>query len=364
MIDFTQTLDELIRGTQQGLHRGGQICVVRDDDTLLDASFGHDWNGEPLSSDRIMLWLSASKPVTAVAALQLWEKGLLSLNDPVARFIPEFAVNGKESITIWNILTHTGGFRFFDDAWLALKWDQIIQKISEGRPEPRWNPGHKAGYHPASSWFILGEIIQRVSGHPLGEYLKENVFEPAEMQNTWMGIPETDQPEVVERIARLCNTASEEPELSHYETGGNLSAVLPGSGLRGPASDLAAFYRHLIWSDVLLSPQTFLAMSARHRTAMHDKTFHSVIDWGLGFMLNSYHYKGSYPYSFGSLASPRAFGHGGAQCAMAFADPQFGLVAAWVVNGSPGEPAHQERQERINSAIYRDLGLGWEHNVE
>lgn len=364
MTEFALTTQEIHKGIEQGWHFGGQICVVLKDEVLLETAIGTDGTGKPMDIDRVMLWLSAGKPVTAVAVLQLWEKGQLSLDDPVAFHIPEFAANGKNNITIWNLLTHTGGFRFFDEAWYRQGWDEVIQRICSIRPEPRWIPGRQAGYHPASSWFILGEIIQRITGRPLREFVWEKILEPAGMLNTWMGIPDDEQSGVLEKLAPLWNTAVKPPELSYYETVAPLEAILPGSGLRGPVRDLAAFYRQLLWHTSLLSPQASVAMSTRHRTAMSDRTFQSVIDWGLGVILNSYHYNGSYPYCFGAYASPRTFGHGGAQCAMAFADPEFDLVVSWVVNGTPGEPGHQARQERINSAIYRDLGLSWHQNME
>jgi len=60
--------------------------------------------------DQLMLWMSSVKPVTAIAVAQMWERGLLAFDDPVAQHIPEFATSGKFAITIRHVLTHTGGF--------------------------------------------------------------------------------------------------------------------------------------------------------------------------------------------------------------------------------------------------------------
>src|SRR5204863_8448629 len=95
----------------------------------------------------------------------------------------------------------------------------------------------------------------------------------------------------------------------------------------------------------ILSPQTVAAMTARHRVGMMDRTFKHIMDWGLGFIINSSQYGDpEVPYGYGEYASPHTFGHSGAQSSCAFCDPQHGLVVAWVCNGRPGEPRHLARQ--------------------
>jgi len=108
----------------------------------------------------------------------------------------------------------------------------------------------------------------------------------------------------------------------------------------------------------VLKNQTAEAMTARHRSGMYDHSFAHVIDWGLGFIINSNQYGAeTVPYGYGSHASPRTFGHSGWQTSSAFCDPEHGLVVAWVCNGTPGEKQHQERQRAINTAIYEDLRI-------
>src|SRR5947199_6517989 len=107
----------------------------------------------------------------------------------------------------------------------------------------------------------------------------------------------------------------------------------------------------------ILSPQTVEALTARHRTGMRDRTFQHVMDWGLGFMVDSNQYgPDTVPYGFGPRASPRTFGHGGYESSISFADPEAGLVVAWVMNGTPGGAKHHARNRAINAAIYEDLG--------
>src|SRR4051794_1428427 len=104
---LSRTLDILQRGIDEGLHLGAQIFVSLNDQIVLDDAVGQARFGVPMTRDSINWWLSAVKPVTAVAIAQLWERGNLALDNRVGAHIPEFARGGKEAITIRHLLTHT-----------------------------------------------------------------------------------------------------------------------------------------------------------------------------------------------------------------------------------------------------------------
>src|SRR6476646_9996610 len=176
-------------GIAAGLHLGAQLHVSLHGEPVAEAALGENRPGEPLTPEHLVLWLSATKPVAAVAIAQLWERGRLELDDPVARHLPEFAVHGKERITLRHLLTHTGGIRMLDTGWPAAPWEEIVARICAMKPEPRWVPGQKAGYHQASSWFILGEVIRRVGGLPFSTYVRREIFEPLGMADSWIGMP-------------------------------------------------------------------------------------------------------------------------------------------------------------------------------
>jgi CubicO group peptidase (beta-lactamase class C family) len=93
----------------------------------------------------------------------------------------------------------------------------------------------------------------------------------------------------------------------------------------------------------------------RHRTGLFDAAFKASIDWGLGFLLNSPQPQPELPYGYGPQASPRTFGHGGAQSSGAFCDPERGLVVAYVFDGMPGEDRHHARRKSLLAAIEEDL---------
>ena len=151
---------------QERLQLGSQVYVSRYRKPIADLSMGLSREGVPMTPDTMMIWFSSTKAVTAVAVAQQWERGKLELDDPVARYIPEFGNRGKEAVTIRHVLTHRGGFRMADggNRSLSRTMSENLKEIYQAELEPGWEPGKKAGYHPTSGWFILGEVVQRTSG--------------------------------------------------------------------------------------------------------------------------------------------------------------------------------------------------------
>jgi CubicO group peptidase (beta-lactamase class C family) len=358
------TLDTLQHGIDQGLHLGAQICVLMDGRPVLDEALGQARFGVPMTRDSINWWLSAVKPITAVAIARLWERDTFQLDDRVARFIPEFARGGKEAITLRHLLTHTGGFRGVSSNSSPEPWETIIDQINAARIEPGWIPGKKAGYHMASSWFILAEIVRRIDGRMIDTFAREEIYLPLGMNDCWIGLPAESFKRYGDRVASTYSTEKHPPDPSHAPVSADFAALVrPAGNGRGPMNQLARFYEAMrnhgeLDGARILSPQTVEAMTARHRVGMVDQTFKHVIDFGLGFIINSAQYGvETVPYGYGRFASPRTFGHSGNQTSCAFCDPEKDLVVAWVCNGTPGEPRHQKRQREINEAIYADLKI-------
>jgi CubicO group peptidase (beta-lactamase class C family) len=368
-----RTRKAIEEGIRFRLHLGAQLYVSLQGEPVADAALGEDRPGEPLTRGHLMLWLSSTKPVPAVAIAQLWERGLLELDDPVALHVPEFAAHGKGGITLRHLLTHTGGIRMLDTGWPQASWEEIVAKICAMKPEPRWVPGQKAGYHQASSWFILGEVIRRVGGAPFSTYVRREIFEPLGMMDSWIGMPpERYQAYAAERrIGAMWKTEGntegnregEEPKPHGWDTEERVVRPSPGGNGYGPLRELGRFYEMLLgrgsWrSQRILLPQTVEAFTTPHRVGMVDATFKHVLDWGLGFIVNSIQYGAeTVPYGYGHHASPRTFGHSGYRSSAGFADPERGLAVALAFNGTPSNDRHEARIRSVLDAIYEDLGL-------
>ena len=362
-----RTYGVIEQGIRDGLHLGCQLYISHRHQLITDTALGEARPGEPLTPDHLTLWLSAGKPLAAIAIAQLWEQNLLDIDDPVAKHLPDFAQRGKDAVTIRHLLTHTAGFRGVAASWTPLNWDPLIARICASPLEPGWIPGQKAGYHVASSWYILAEIIRRLSGLPYEHYIRERIYEPLGIHDVWCGMDDADYHANLHRLAPLYITENGKRDHSYPgNSKDSITSCRPGAGARGPIRHLARLYETLLSPlphvptppSKLLSPITTAALTARHRTAMHDLTFKHTMDWTLGFAINSRHYSPDVPYNFGPHASTRTFGHGGSQSSSAFADPDHHLVVAFTFNGLPGEAAHQARLNALTAAIYEDLHLG------
>ncbi|MDD5261960.1 MAG: serine hydrolase [Methylacidiphilales bacterium] len=356
---LTQTVALINLGIANGQQIGALLYISQNNHVVADLAFGSAGNGNPMAPDALSLWMSAGKPLTAAAILQLQEAGKLSVDDPVVRFIPGFAEHGKESITLRHLLTHTAPLRQ-GDLVPPQPWDDTIKALCRVRMEPGWVPGKKAAYHVGGTWYLLGEVVRRASGLPLGDYLREKIFHPLGMSHSFLGLDAEALKQNLDKLVLIYQT--EKPPPSPHRIWSRpeiLAQPRPGSNCLGPAAELGRFYEALLdGGRGILKPETVELMTRRHREGMMDHTFRHVLDTGLGVILNSNRYGAeTVPYGYGRFASEETFGHCGNQCSAAFADPQHKLVVVLIYNGMPGEAAHQTRAREALSAIYLDLGL-------
>jgi CubicO group peptidase (beta-lactamase class C family) len=358
-----RTVEVLTSQMNAGLHIGAQLYVSLGGQIKADVGIGQARPGMSMTPDTIILWMSATKPLAALAIAQLWERDRLTLDDPIATYIPEFAQHGKETITLRHILTHTAPIRWVETGWPDVSWETIIAKVCAMRPERDWIPGKKAGYSALTSWFVLGELVRRLDGRPFAQYVRQEIFEPLGMNDSWMAMPPDIYRAYGDRLAIMQKTENGQVVDAGLDNEAAVTHARPASSGHGPVRELGRMYEMMLAGGQIegrriISPQTAEALVARHRCGMYDVTFRHIIDWGLGFLLNSNQYgPDTLPYGYGPYASYRTFGHNGHQSATAFADPEHQLAVALVCNGMPGEPAHHARMREVHSAIYEELGL-------
>tara|TARA_R110002072_G_C7978996_1_gene536040 strand:+ start:26925 stop:28043 length:1119 start_codon:yes stop_codon:yes gene_type:complete len=360
-----ETSNVIDSGIKRGLHTGLQLYVSRGGNVVADCGFGESSPSVPMTADSIMMWLSAGKPLTAVAILQLVEHGLLDLDGRIVDWIPEFATGNKEQVRLHHLLTHTGGFRNVETGWPHLSWEATIARICESPLEDGWLIGETAGYHTSSSWYILGELIQRVDPkrQSFPEYFHKEICEPLGMLNSQNGMsPEfwmTNQ----HRIAEMSQLEKGKTEVLPWHDKQYCMAASPGANSRGPIRELGRFYECLLAGGELdgrriLNEESADLLTTRHREGAYDQTLFHKVDFGLGVILDSNRYGvDTVPYGFSPYCSEQTFGHGGSQSSIGFADPDAELVVCYVANRRVGEPRHQKRNREIVSAIYRDLNL-------
>jgi CubicO group peptidase (beta-lactamase class C family) len=352
-------------GIDRRLHTGVQIYVSSNGKVVIDAAIGESAPQQPMTSETLMPWRSAGKPLTAILLMQHIEAGLLRLDARVGDLLPEFQSTEKAVVTVFDMLTHQSGFPQTETGWPHCEWSESISNIQS---RPRQLEIGIAAYHPQSSWFLLGEILRRLEFADLtirfSEVLERQLLNPLKMNRTTCGIEPSKLSDLDDKLPLIYERDKGLLVESNYCRTPWLTQPSPGAGLRGPVSELGRFYE-MLWrggttpsGQQLVSNTTIQQMTSRHRVGKFDQTLQHTVDFGLGVVCNSNEYGAeTVPYGFGQYCSEGTFGHGGSQCSMAFCDPDAQLVVAWSANGFCGEGQHQRRNRMINNAIYEDLGF-------
>lgn len=346
---FPRAHTAIRQGIANGLHRGCQIYVSHDNSPLADVGIGEAAPDVAMTGDTVNLWRSAGKPMTAAAVLRVMEDRRLSLDDAVAQHVPEFR---HDEVRIIDLLTHTSGLPNEDVGWPDASWEEIVSNICDLQQ----NRDLGAAYSYVANWFLLGEILLNsdAESSSFANKIQSAVFGELNMSDSWNGMPPSVWQQNQERIAEVETVlASGRRRRERLHEKEHCAAASPGSNLRCTARDVGRFYEALESADLFRSRETLQLMTRPHRDATKDATFRAEVRMGLGVLLAPG--RQGIPYGFGDYCSPNTYGHGGAQCAMAFCDPAYKLIVAWAVNGLPGEPKHQERNRAINSAVYQDL---------
>ena len=180
-----EVLDSIKDAIRDGQIPGAVLLVWHNGQVVYEKAFGNRLQPrrEAMTVDTIFDIASLTKVVaTTTAVMQLVEKGDLRLNDPVAKYIPEFAQNDKEDITIRDLLTHFSGLR--GDLDLTEAWQGRDTAFRMANLEkPVFAPGSDFLYSDIN-FMVLGELVERVSGTTLDQYCAVNIFGPLQMTHT------------------------------------------------------------------------------------------------------------------------------------------------------------------------------------
>ena len=358
-------------GMRRGLHVGAQLHVLVDGEVRFDAGLGLAAPGREMTAGSMMTWLSASKIALSVMFARVWQEGLVGLDDPVVRHVPEFAGGGKETITVRHLWTHTCALLGVEEALFPVRYTQSPERnlalICGSALDPGRVPGRDAGYQTSVVSLLLGEIVARVRGRDFREVVRDEVFVPLAMHDSWLGMPEAALAGYAGRLGTTYDTSGHEPRPRSFapDQPHQLTHLMPGGNGRGPMGELARLVEALRRGGTLdgarvLDQTTVEAMTARHRCGLRDRSWGQVLDWGLGLTLDSkvHHGGGTHLYGYGPHASPRTFGHSGFRTTLAFCDPEVGLVATCSWNGMVADDVvHSDRQNALCAALYEDLGL-------
>ena len=338
------------RHIAEGRYPGAQIALARDGALALTQSFGEARIGEArVASDTLWLLYSQSKVLTACAIWVLAEAGELRYTDRVADLVPGFEANGKGEITVFQVLSHQGGF---PDAEVSEAcWDdhgRLRRTVCDFVLQ--WEPGSRCDYHPEAAHWALAVVIEAVTGRDYREFVREAVITPIGLaDDLFLGVPDSQH----HRLAAIYEP--DEADGQQLRQNENRPAYWragsPGGGGYGTARGLAAFYQMMLSGGILnghrlLSPRTIEYVTRNVTGDRVDAYMNMPMHRGLGP-----HLRGSTPTirGLGTLASPRTYGHGGVGTSYSWADPESGTSFSYISNSRVPDPWHSARLDVISN---------------
>ena len=377
------------RYVDDGRLPGWQVLVSRHGQTVYSSTYG------PYADDTIVRLFSMTKPVTSVAAMMLWEQGAFELKTPIHRFIPSFKDarvyrTGSaqkpitdplvEPIRVWHLLTHTSGLTYgFHHSHVT---DALYRQAGFEWGSPKgldlagvcdaWAQLPLA-FQPGSEWLygvstdVLGRVVEVVSGMPLDEVFRTQIFEPLGMHETWFRVPDEHHGRCADLW--LANPAGGAAIQAPAELAppGAMQFLSGGGGLWGTAADYLRFCHMLLGRGSapnpdgppvrLLSPRTVDYMTRNHLPGNADletfgrplfaETQFDGVGFGLGFavMLD--------PAANKTLASPGEYTWGGAASTAFWCDPVEDLAVVFLTQLMPSStyPIRSELRQLVNQAL-------------
>jgi CubicO group peptidase (beta-lactamase class C family) len=349
-----------------GLHHGAQLAIYVDGELVVNVAGGTTApEGDPTTPDTRHLVFSCTKPYAGVGLHRLVEQGEADYDDPVVDHWPGFADAGSEKadITIRHVLSHTAGIPYgeFDDRpdqWGD--WDAVVQAMED--IDPVYTPGEQPAYHTFNYGWLVGELVRRLSGQHVDEYVAEHVFEPLGMDRTSIGLGSDEADDVAtlsgfERFDRcrdpgegLGTPASE--AAASFNDEGVRRAVIPAANGVGTARDMARFYACManggeLDGTRLLDGETVAEATTTHAETESDGTLSRPARYALGFWTG-----GLANDMFGSMSRERMFGHAGLGSIFGWGDPELNVGFAYVTNGIREESwEHAARVAGLSDAV-------------
>lgn len=341
---------------------GAALCIYKDGQPVVSLAGGPSsfQGSRRWDVDTVSVIFSCTKGLMSILVATLVQAGRIAYETRVSEVWPEFANNGKQEVTLAELLSHRSGLSAFRESLSPsdiLDWDKVVAKLAF--QEPLWLPGTGHAYHAITHGWLVGEVIRRVTGMSPGTYLRNAVGEPLSA-DVWIGLPDIE----VHRLAEmwvgpsLAELISEQEakrvqgqidwtdlamtlggalprELVGPGTGFNdievLKAEVPGAGGVANVVDLAA-----IWSSVVVETRgqrllddatLLLALEEQSGGKQVWESPEPWAAWGMGFQLAS---------PARTYLTDKSFGHDGAGGQVTFADAEHKIGFAFLTNQMEG----------------------------
>ncbi len=375
---FRPLLDAFIANFEQDMELGASLAIEWHGRTVVDVWGGVAdlESGRAWGQDTVGVVFSNTKAATALCAHMLADAGELDIDQPVARYWPEFAAQGKGDVTVRMLLDHTAGLPALREMLpdgAAFDWAEMTRRLAA--EAPWWKPGTSVGYHGLTFGWLVGEVVRRVSGQSLGSFFAAQVAQPLGM-DFWIGLPQSEEPRVATIVPAKPAAAprnafeqaiSHEPQsisaLYFRNTGGwrpsgfnsrrGHAAEIGAAGGITNARALARMYSPLAMGGErdgvrLLSEQTLLRATQVSSATNEDMCLLVPTRFAAGFMRSmDNRARGMDSAVFGR----DAFGHVGAGGSLGFASPRHRVGFGYTMNHMGPGVLLNSRADRLLAAL-------------
>jgi len=351
-------MDRAERDVKEGILPACQIAIARNGKIAAMKTFGRAVQGgvdKPATDETFFVAMSATKAITSSALWLLIQEGKISPVDRIVKYVPEYGTNGKETTTIEHLLIHTAGIPVapgsFKD-WGDRK--RRLERFAHWRPDNP--PGERFIYHIHANYWPIAEAIERISGKPLGEFVRERIAEPLGLPDLRIGLPRPLQPRMAD-VKWVGEPAKDEEyrKLGITPPRANMGSItesvvlemndpamretdFPAGGLMTTAAEIALFYQALL-NDGRAHDGTRIWQSEMLREArrirsgdMIDPARGMTANRALGIVVAGGDGKANLR-GFGRTNSAEAFGHPGFGGQIGWADPATGISFGYLTNG-------------------------------
>ena len=305
------------------------LTVARNQTIVHAKGYGHltpNTDSHPVQPDSVFLLASITKPVTACALMLLVDRGEISLDDPVSLYLPEFQGGERHKVRVRYLLSHTSGMPDMlpENIELRRAHAPLSEFVCRAAQTPLlYSPNTNFSYQ-SKGILLASEIVERITGQRLRDFEEGDIFQPLGMSDTALGLGRFKIPDTV-----WCGTAMEEdedqqrfgPNSPYWRDFGN-----PWGGIHSTGPDLAILLQAMLNGGGYAGKRVFSPAAVKAMTTDQNGTLNAP--WGLGWGL-----AGSKAWNyFGELVSPTTFGHTGATCTVAWADPEQNLLCVILTN--------------------------------
>ncbi|MEX0768122.1 MAG: serine hydrolase domain-containing protein, partial [Microthrixaceae bacterium] len=311
---FESLVERIEREAEEGFfHTGAQIFVTHAGTTVLDVAAGQTHLHAPYQTSTLSALYCTAKPLIAVAVLRLIAEDELSLNDQLGDVIEGLQTPWIADRTIEQVLSHTAGLHVINTILARILPERSRENwVYASEPPAGWRFGSDSAYSEFGGWFLLGRVLEELTGQPFDTYVRSAVLDPYQVSSAdlFLRIGSDQFDQLAPRISATLDLTMDRPVPLLAEVGPETASEWnPAFGAYGTMGAMAAFYQGLLkdlsGADLVLPADLLRQAVTASLPISFDVTLDREAGFGLGFMapLKS--------HFFGDAPSPQAFGHAG-----------------------------------------------------